>query len=81
MKNYRIVCIFIATIILGAGSAACAGEIEEGSIDVVINDNFYGSVSPTIDLENTNITLALDIGSSVWPSITRPSAEPVVWPE
>ena len=57
MKNYRIVCIFIATIILGASSAACAGEIEEGSIDVVINDNVYGSVSPAINLENTNIKL------------------------
>lgn len=57
MKNYRIVCILLATIILGSGTAACAGEIEEGSIEVLINDNFYGSVSPTINLENTNIKL------------------------
>jgi len=57
MKNHRIVCIFIATIILGASSAACAEEIEEGSIDVVINNNVYGSVSPSINLENTNIKL------------------------
>lgn len=57
MKNYIVVCIFIATIILGESFAACAGEIEEGSIDVVINDNAYGSVSPAINLENTNIKL------------------------
>jgi hypothetical protein len=57
MKNLRIFSIFIATILLGASVAVYAGEIDAGSIDVVINDDVYGSVSPTLNLENTTITL------------------------
>ena len=57
MKNLRIFSILIATILLGASTAVYAGEIDEGSIDVVINDNVYGTVSPTLNLINTTITL------------------------
>ena len=57
MKRFRIFSILIATILLGASASVYAGEIDEGSIDVVINDNVYGSVSPTLNFDNTTITL------------------------
>jgi len=57
MKNLRIFSIFIATILLGASAIVYAGDIDSGSIDVVVNDDVYGTVSPTLNLDNTSITL------------------------
>jgi hypothetical protein len=57
MKKLRIFSIIIATILLGASATVYAGEIDEGSIDIVINDNAYGTVSPTLNFDNTTISL------------------------
>ena len=62
MKSIRILSIIIASIIIGGSFAVSAGEIDSGSIDVTINDDVYGTVSPDINIDDTSITLsALEI--------------------
>jgi hypothetical protein len=57
MNKLKIVCMLIASIVIGTSITASAGVIDCGSIDITINDNVYGTVSPEIDIDETGVTL------------------------
>lgn len=63
MKKIKIICMLIISIMIGASAvgSVSASEIDEGNINVTINDNVYGTVSPEIDInDGSSVTLKAD---------------------
>ncbi len=70
MKKIKIICMLIVSIMIGASALASvnASEIDSGSLDVTINDDLWGTVSPEINIpDETSITLeATKINDTVY---------------
>lgn len=63
MKKIKMVCMLIVSIMIGASalSSVNAAVIDEGSIDVTINDGLWGTVSPVINIpDETSVTLKVN---------------------
>jgi len=60
MKKINITCMLIVSIIIGASAvtSVSAGEIDNGSLDITINDDLWGTVSPIVNIpDQTSVTL------------------------
>jgi hypothetical protein len=60
MKKIKFICMLIVSIMIGASAVASisAEEIEEGSLDITVNDGLWGTISPSINIpDETSITL------------------------
>ena len=58
MKKVKLISMLVAAMVVGITTTVSAAQLESGHIGVTIGDNFYGTVTPEINIgEENSITL------------------------